>query len=649
MSALTTLTRPVMLFHKIEVVDDSVSTGITAASLFGLGLPLVVQNSVGASLGGVVADADVTITMAEGGAADDFTVKLYDIPALAVSALKSKVGTDSTPGLSAIITLGYLDTATTVYSVKPVMRGRVTKVDEGVSDDGRSIVTLTGEEVVGYLLRTTEDTVSVAGSADSDKLASQLLDQAIARAKKLQLPVGGLKIAPGSKLGVPVANFTVGKRSVLAALADLAERAKQALVVNGDGVAFGTGATAGRDAVTLSAQTNVVTFKTTTKEGAAKPGSDASGGATGGAAALTAGAASVSSTAASVLGAGTASKAAASITVTALGDPDLRVGRSVTIDDGSPHPVASGQSWRIYQITHKYDSKQGFTTEVVATAEATGAPAQDFKGARGVIDQWNRELLKQRTANPSLDMGEVARYLAAGSANTIGDPGHRATLHYGPKPPPAQPAAGTQSAAGSGGKPDNGSPSVDQEITDDPRSDLEMRPVSSIFAFDKVGLVTPVYPGMRALLAHNGQAVSDAIVAGWVWPTKPAMTPPPNKDGDWWLALPTGIDPSSKRPTGKGVNDLIDEHGNRVITTKSARIVVGTSALDDVGTRPAVGADDELIIEHSSGTRITLDKNGGLTIQAKSAIAVSTNGNDITLGNGSVSLKISGSSVQVGQ
>jgi hypothetical protein len=647
MSALTTLTRPVMLFHKIEVVDDTAtSTGITAAALFGLGLPLVVQNVAGTSLGGVVADADVTITMAEGGAADDFTVKLYDIPALAASALtalKSKVGDDRTPGLSVIITLGYLDTVTTVYSIKPVMRGRVTKVDDGVTDDGRSIVTLTGEEVVGYVLRTTDDTVSVAGSADSDTLASQLLDQAIRRAKKLHLPIDGLKIIPGSKLGVPIANVTVGKRSALATLADLADQAKRALVVNGDGVAFGMAVDAGLDPVTLSAQTNVVTFATTTKEGVAKPASNGSDAANG-----SSSVGAVASSAASVLGQGTASKAAASITVTALGDPDLRVGRSVTIDDGSPHPPASGQSWRIYQVTHRYDSKLGFTTEVVATAEATGAPAQDFKGARGVVDQWNRELLKQRTANPSLDMGEVAVYLPAGPENTSGGPGHRATLHYGPKPPAAQPTAGTESAAGSGGKPDSGSPSVDREITSDSRSDLQKRPVASIFAFDKVGLITPVYPGMRALLAHNGQVVSDAIVAGWVWPTTPPMTPPPNEDGDWWLALPTGLD-ANERPTGKGVNDLIDARGNRVITTKSARIVVGASALDDVGTRPAVGADDELVIEHSSGTTITLDKDGGLTIEAKSAISVSTKGNDITLGNGSVSLKISGSSVQVGQ
>lgn len=634
MSAFTTLTRPVMMFHRIEIVDDAASSGLSAASVFGLGLPLVVQNAAGTALGGVIADADVTVTMAEGGVADDFTVKLYDIPAKAVAAVKAKVGSDTTPGLSVLITLGYLDTVTTVYSIKPLLRGRVTKVEEGMTDDSRSMLTLSGEEVVGYLLRTTEDTVSVAGPADSDALVSQLLDAAKKRAGTVKLPTSGLTVTPGSRLGVPIADFTVGKRSVLAALAELADRAKKALVVSGDGVSFGTAVGGGRGPVTLSAQTNVVTFKAATKEDTGKA---ASGGGSSGALAL----------GASLLGAGSGSGGAASITVTALGDPDLRVGRSVTIDDGSPHPLAAGQSWRIYQVTHKYDSKLGFTTEVVATAEADGAPAHEFAGARGVVDQWNKELLKQRTANPTIDMGEVAAYVPADGASADA-PGHRVTLHYGAKPAAATAPAGTASPTGASGKRDKGSPSVDQEITDDARSDLEKRPVASVFAFDKVGLMTPVYPGMRALLAHNGQAVGDAVVAGWVWAAKPEMTPPPNKAGDWWLALPTGLD-ANKRPTGKGVNDLIDAAGNRVITAASARIVIGSSALDAVGTRPTVGSADELVIEHASGTKITIDKDGGLTIEAKSTVAVTTSGKDISLGNGSVSLKLSGSTVKVGQ
>lgn len=639
------LARPVMLYHKIEIDDAAAGSGITVGSVFGLGLPLVVSNAVGTSLGGIVTDADVTITLAEGGVADDFSIVLYDLPARAVDALKGKVGPHDKPGLSVTIRLGYLDTPTTVYSVKPVLRGRVTKLTEATNDAGRATVTLTGEEEVGYVLRTTLAAGKI-DKGDADKLVTDLLDLAKIRAKALGIDRGNFKVTAGSKLGIQRKDYTVGHYSVLAALADLAKKATQALVVSGEGVAFGATVSGGAGPTVFEATTNTVTFSSSTKEKTDNPG-----GSSGGSSGAGGAAAGALSAAASAVTGGT-NDAPTTATVTALGDPDLRVGRLVTISDGNPTSPWNGKTLRIQQVKHVYDSNKGFTTEVRASTVQSGQPASDFAGARGVVDEWNKQIGKDRTANPSVDIGEVASY-AAGSAGTATDPGHRTTLHYGPKPDD-QKASGQKTPATAGGdanggaKPPKESPSTDQEITDDTRSDLLNRPIASVFAFDKVGLITPVYPKMRAVLVHNGQATNDAIVAGWLWPTKPPRTPPPNHDGDYWLALPTGLD-GQGLPTGKGVNDLTDKNGNRVITTKSARIVVGESALDNVGTRPQVGSADTLVIEHSSGTKITVDKNGGITIDSAGEVKLTTQGKPVTFGNGSVSVKIDGASVQVGQ
>ncbi|GAB3918276.1 hypothetical protein GCM10011575_34830 [Microlunatus endophyticus] len=641
------LARPVMLYHKIEIDVAAAGSAITASSVFGLGLPLVVTNAAGTSLGGVVTDADVTITLAEGGVADDFTIVLYDLPAPAVSALKAKVGKADAPGLSVTVRLGYLDTPTTVYSVKPVLRGRVTKITEATNDAGRGTVTLTGEEEVGYVLRTTRAAGKI-DKGDADKLVTDLLGLAKTRATTLGIAAENLKVTAGSKLGIQRSDYTVNHYSVLAALADLAEQAKQALVVSGEGVAFGAAVGGGSNPVTFEATTNTVTFSTSTKEK-----SDATAGPAAGSGGASGSSLAAAGSAAAAALAGGAKDAGATATITALGDPELRVGRPVIIADGNPTSPWKGKTLRIQQVKHVYDSNKGFTTEVRATAAESGGPAGDFAGARGVVDEWNRQIGKDRTANPSVDMGEVASYVA-GSAATPTDAGHRTTLHYGPKPDDQKPdgqkpgAQSTPTPASGAAKPPKESPSTDQEITDDIRSDLLNRPVASIFAFDKVGLITPVYPKMRAVLVHNGQATNDAIVAGWLWPTKPAMTPPPSQTGDYWLALPTELD-GDGLPTGKGVNDLTDKNGNRVITARSTRIVVGQSALDDVGKRPKVTEPDSLVIEHSSGTKITVDKDGGITIDSAGEVKLTTQSKPITLGNGSVAVKIDGASVQVGQ
>ena len=72
---------------------------------------------------------------------------------------------------------------------------------------------------------------------------------------------------------------------------------------------------------------------------------------------------------------------------------------------------------------------------------------------------------------------------------------------------------------------------------------------------------------------------------------------------------------------------------------RALHILVGKSALPDVGKRPNAPADDTITIEHASGTKITVDANG--------AVAVTTKDQKITFGNGKVTLALDGAAVKV--
>src|SRR5207302_1728691 len=94
-------------------------------------------------------------------------------------------------------------------------------------------------------------------------------------------------------------------------------------------------------------------------------------------------------------------------------------------------------------------------------------------------------------------------------------------------------------------------PSVEAPVDTD--TQLHDKPIASPFAWHKCGLVVPVYPTMRALLAHNKGQANDAAVAGFLWAEKPRQDRPKNKAGDYWLCLPTEIDPAGGKPMGAGV------------------------------------------------------------------------------------------------
>jgi len=570
-----------VLWHKITISAAGSPGGALAAvaSAFGFGLPLTISNSVYGL--GLILDSDVTITAREGATATTFQVTVYDLPDKDTTILQ---GANHDGALHVSISLGYLDDPRTIFGDNPVLRGRITDIDASVGDDGRAKVVLKGQEETGYLLLHTRASGTLRGSGDLDTVVRGLLAGVTAPAG------GGVRLADGSSLGTTSRDFTIRSGSVLSALSQLTELAGKALVV-GDGV-VAIGAAVGTATAPIEVDDGVVQIGSAQTD---RPASGASGGSSG------------------VSPSGSDDRSVTDgHTVTVLGHPGLRVGQSIV----AKLPAVTGRK-RISALTVTYSTKSGYVCELVLADVTGGARAPAATPASRVVDEFNRAVLAARQDNPTIDVGDVSAYTAAdGAAATDA---HRVSLHYAQTPARGVTAPSTESPVS----------------TED---ELVKKPMASPFAFDKVGLMTPVYPGMRAVLAHNRSLTNDAIVAGWIWPSQPSSTPPPNHAGDWWLALPTELGGDGK-PTGKGVNDLIDARGARVLQARGLHVLVGTSALPDVGTRPTVPDDDTITIEHSSGTTITVDSDG--------AVSITTSQKKLTFGNGQVSLTLDGAAVEV--
>ncbi|MEU5261569.1 hypothetical protein [Amycolatopsis sp. NPDC021455] len=388
--------------------------------------------------------------------------------------------------------------------------------------------------------------------------------------------LAGVPLAANSTLPGTLTDFTARSGSTLDALRVLAERADVPLVVRDGHVHLGdaVGAPADTAPVTFDPNTNIVSLD-------------------------------------SLDGEDTASAPAPPVRTTAhltvLGHPLLRVGQVATITGLSGVPAGP---LRLSRVVHRFTTSGGYTAHLGLVSAEAGKRAQVHTGAQVVVDRWREMILREHDDHPAVDVGEVTEYVA-------GD--HVASLHYAQDPGSA---VTTPSVAGP----------VDSTVS------LHGKPIASAFAFADTGLVVPVYPGMRALLAHNRGLVDDAVLAGFVWPADLAGRRPPNQPGDHWLALPTAIG-GDGLPTGKGANDLTDATGHRVIQTAGLHILVGAGALPPVGTRPDPPADSTVTIEHQSGTTITIGTDGGVTI--------ATADKPITFTNGEVSMKLNGSAVVV--
>jgi hypothetical protein len=267
--------------------------------------------------------------------------------------------------------------------------------------------------------------------------------------------------------------------------------------------------------------------------------------------------------------------------------------------------VTLGKStFRIRSITHKLTREGGYTCSgrALSPGASDGDAQQADRPSGAAVARQLRDNLYQRDRNrPALDIGDVNAYTASKQTATL-DLGYVTT-------------------------PDMPSPTVQATLQDKPVP-LNNKPVASAFAFDKCGLVVPVYPKMRALLAHGWNEPEDAVIGGFVWTAD--MTPPQNHAGDWWLCLPTQLGGDGK-PTGKGVDDLIQQDGQRVIQVKGMKITVGSGLLKSVGTRPTPGSDESLTIEAD-------DNKTKLTFKA----------GQIEMTDGTIKLTVGGGKVSIG-
>lgn len=286
-----------------------------------------------------------------------------------------------------------------------------------------------------------------------------------------------------------------------------------------------------------------------------------------------------------------------------LGDPRLHPGDQVQFKlkiDGTERI----EQLTIESVTHKLSREGGYrctgralkTEQFLEQVFHAMAP-----GAETVGEEINNMVARNQERFPAVNVGDITDYTAEEHVVET-----RLGLEF---------------------EPTVTSPSV-QARQDAEGFTLNRRPLASPFAWNLCGLVVPVYPGMRALAVHNRYLREDAVLNGFIWTE--AMSPPPSQTGDYWLCLPLDA-PDDRAPnTGdKAANDLIAGDGRRVIQLKGLRITVGEGLLPNLGSRPDEGANDELLIEHSSGAKITMQAN---------QIELEAGGRTLTIANGKVSV-----------
>lgn len=569
-----------IIWYQVEIEEEKPAGALLSgtASLPGLGLLVKVSNSV--FDGAFILDADITITMSAGNSADSFEMTLINLPTKTANLLKDKhnegMQADPVRPLTMKIHLGYFDEPSTTTGSLPVLEGKVTWIKSTVGDDGIARTVIRGQEQGGYRLRTQCIEAGKPGQSTADDFVKDIAAKT------------GVSVAQESKLNVPLKDFTLKAGNALEALRAIADKAKSPLVVRDNTIYLGAAVGSSKDQapVAFTPDTNIVRLDELQEndveaERCPKPTKSNS-----------------------------STNIRTHLDMTVLGHPGLRVGQVATVKDVEQAPEGT---LRINQLVHRFSTHGGYTCDVKLVVADPGQRARTTSGVQGVVDRVRDVAENAQSQRPPLDMGQIKEYTPGNQQK------HLATLDYGQSPPS-----------------DAVAPSVETPI--DQAVQLHNKPIASPFAFHQCGLIVPIYQKMRALLAHNRGLVNDAIVVGFVWPENPVQERPKNEDGDYWLCLPTELG-NDGLPTGKGVNDLIDKDGLRVIQTKGLQIFVGDDKLPDVGERPNVPDAKTIVIEHESGTKITIANDG--------AVKIETKGKDISLTNGSVTLKLGSSSVEV--
>jgi hypothetical protein len=568
-----------IIWYKIEILEAPAADGLlaAAASLVGGGLPVKISNDLFS--GQYILDANIALRLKEGANADEFTVVLPNLPGKVVDEIKSKhseaVKKKDGKPLQCKIYLGYFEDSPLFTAKDPVMTGAITFLKRSVNEKGVLVTEIRGQELGGYQLRTLCDFSACPAKGEVDP---DTLVKCIADKAKVEVADGSaLKIAPWT-------DFTPKSENGLLLLGEIARRADSPLVIRDKKIFLGQ-AVGKEQGPELSVDKNIVRLD------------------------QAAYAAEIPEPCAAKKEGKVKQEALALVQLQILGEPKLKVGQTVKVKG----PDIPGGPLRTTAVEHRFSTETGYVCELTLVAAEPGKQARSPGGVTRVVDRFHELAESAQTQKPAIDVGEVVEYEPGSQGK------HLVTLNYGQSPPP-----------------DAVVPSVETPVDD--KTKLHSRPISSPFAWHKCGMIFPGYKKMRALLAHNRSLVNDAVITGYLWSENPAFDRPKNEPGDYWLCLPTELGPDDL-PTGKGVNDLIDKSGHRVIQVKSLHILVGTNKLPDVGSRPTPLEDDTILIEHASGAKITIASDGSLKLE--------TDNKDITLSNGKVNVKLSGPALEV--
>ncbi|MGX1886726.1 hypothetical protein [Streptomyces sp. NPDC055287] len=302
---------------------------------------------------------------------------------------------------------------------------------------------------------------------------------------------------------------------------------------------------------------------------------------------------------------------------TVLGVPSLRAGQMVAAGvEGYEKPI---MNFRVLQLTHTFSPRTGYT--------CTGR-AVEFSGVGG--NHRRSELARKATPYSIADLiaGKAHERAAATPSVDVGQVD---------KAKPDQRVASV--SVGQRSDYAKASPGVDVPVTGG-NGERYDRPVASPFAWHNVGLSVPVYPGMRALLNQVRDDPDDAVVTGFLWANDPEMERPESHDGDWWLCLPTDLTIGNEpKPTGKGANDLITADGRRVVEAIGLKIAIGDEVCSPVGKRPTEGDAEVFLLTHKSGTTVTIDSDGNVTVDGGTQnVVLKSEGVTLTIGKGKVAI-----------
>jgi hypothetical protein len=531
---------------------------------------LTVSNDV--LKGDVCIDGDVTVTMGRWSSGTTFKITLYDLPEPYAKALADS----DKPRV--VIQLGYFDT-----KVARVVEGICESVESKAQGD-QLVTTIEGSEAALYGCATTPYTATALGDVTFAQALSKVLSS-----PKLSGFVKSVAVTndlPGDVMHNP----TFTSKKVLSVIDEISQRVwppAESMIVDGQ-VFLGSPIRYDPDTpAQFTHGVNLAKFDALKLKIAAATKSD--------------------------VPTPDSNKTVRGFQFTVVGDPALRPGQTVIVNGIKEFPSSANPEFRIREVEHRFSATAGYVCAGAATErQANGAGGRRIdaaisKSAASAVRDIADKIKSQAADSPGIEIGSVKaaadRYMA--------------DLYYGQTALPSE----TQ-------------PSVNVAVDQQDDHVYAGKPVASAFAWRKCGLVTPVYPGMKAMVVHNRALANDGIVAGYVWSKQPDFAPPPNKPGDWWLSLPIDFDATQPpQDSTNAVNDLTANDGRRVVELKGLKIMVGASGLKPVGSRPDPGDAEVCTIAHASGAVVTI-KNGEIDM----AMSADGSGPKLTMTSSGISM-----------